>query len=50
LDEESYEEEKQADKITIYKEKFDEFLIAYPDVKNYWDCYINELNGVKTEQ
>ncbi len=40
----------QADKITIYKEKFDEFLTAYPDAKNCWDSYINELNGVKTEQ
>lgn len=43
----------QADKITIYKEKFDEFLISYPEAKNCWDSFIsniNELNGVKTEQ
>jgi len=40
----------QENKIKIYREKFDEFLTSYPEAKNYWNNYINELNGVKTEQ
>jgi len=40
----------QSKKITIYKEKFDEFLTSYPEAKNCWDSYIDGLNGVKIEQ
>jgi len=39
----------QTDKITIYREKFDDFLSKFPEVQEYWNEYVKELNGVKTE-